>query len=362
MNGNARIVYLVNLVLILTAMPTWAVVDTRDIDAVREKRVLNDQDLSVIDAFMKDAIQELVYTRDFSSVSKTRAIILSRRTASAQYNQKFSDSAHTYITQGFQQAQELDPARCNRVQMNLLVLVYRLADARLIDIAFDWTEAQSAPVRFWAYRVLTGPVVVELVNQGSQTTLTEQILTHLRQGIKAGNPDILDLIISFVGQLSGDTGRDLLNQIVAQRFDVYEHWSVQSPLLDGQVLRILCQHIEANGDDRLECARHFTQLYSYVIQALIQGQSVLKEAVLGDLTAVTVDVEDKCLTGLLGRAQTTLKRAAEKSDMDAIQAEHDRLLGTATTRGELPQALQINYGSLPDGRERTQPKTLPPAP
>lgn len=361
MNGNARIVCLANLILILFALPTWAVVDTHDIDIVRQKSVLNNQDLAVIDAFMKDAIQELVYTRDFSSVAETRDIILSRHTASAQYNQRFSKAAHTYITQGFQQAQKLDPTRCDRVRMNLLILATRLEDPQLIDIAFNWTQAKSAPVRFWANKLLTSPVVVKLVNQGSQPDLTKQILTHLGQEIKAGDPDTLDLMTTFVGQLTGNAGHDLLKQIVAQRFEAYEHWSVQAPLLDGKILGILCQRIQANGNDRLECARDFTQLYSYVMQTLIQGQGVLKEKILADLTAVIVDVESKCLPVLLGHPQTTLKRAAERSDIKAIQAEHDRLLGTATTRGQIPQSLQISYGSLPDGRERTQPKTLPPA-
>ncbi len=359
MNSNTRVVCLISLLLLVISVPTWAVVDTHEVDAVREKRVLDERDLMVIDEFMQDAIKELVYTRDFTAIAKTRSIILSRHTASAQYNQKFTDAALEHIAQGFVLAEEFEVDRRNRVRANLLILVHDLADVRLSDIALEWATDDSEPVRFWAIRCLTSPAMVEAINTGSDSTLSLRVLEQIQQEVAQGNENTLELIVPFAGKLTGDVGRDLWEAIVAQRKSAYEQWAVQSPLLDGQVLRLLNQKIAAEGSDHLDCARDFSQLYSYVFQALIKGQTTLSPAVLKDLTTVIVDIEDRCLGTMLGRPQTTLKRAAENDDLDTIKAEHDRLLGTTTTRGELVQELQISYGSLADGREQTQPKQLP---
>ena len=358
MNSNTRVVCLISLFSLLIVGPTWAVVDTHDVDAVREKRVLDERDLTIIDSFMQDAIQELVYTRDFSSIAKTRSIVLTRRTASAQYNQQFSDSAHKYISQGFVLAQELEPERRNRVYTNLLILIHGLADSHLTDIALDWTVAESEPVSFWAVRALTNSAVVDVINDGSEAALSQRVMEQLQQVVATGNENTLTLIISFIGELKSDAGSDLLKALITQREQVYENGSVKAPLLDGQFLRLLSERIQRNGDDRLEYGPGFCQLYSYVIQTFIKGQGVLSDAVLQDLAAVIVDVEDRCLKTLMEKPQTTFKRAVDSSDLDAIQVEHDRLLGTAAGRGELGKMLQISYGSLMDGRERTQPKQL----
>ena len=80
-------------------------VNTRDIDAVLKKSSIDEQDKKIIDDFLAEAIEELVKTKDFTSIAQVRSVILSRKSSQSQYAQQFSESAHRYIQEGFELAQ-----------------------------------------------------------------------------------------------------------------------------------------------------------------------------------------------------------------------------------------------------------------
>ena len=93
------------LVLVLAAGTTSEAVSTRDIDAVREKGVLDSADLLIIDGFVSEGVQELLSTADFTSIANVRTAILSRDSsttgsAAAQYTEQFSESAYKYVSEG----------------------------------------------------------------------------------------------------------------------------------------------------------------------------------------------------------------------------------------------------------------------
>ena len=92
---------------ILAMNSSTVAVNTRDIDTVLKKSVIDDQDKKIIDDFLSAAVTELVKTRDFTSIAKVRSVILSRKSTQSQYAQQFSESAYTHIQAGFEQAQAL---------------------------------------------------------------------------------------------------------------------------------------------------------------------------------------------------------------------------------------------------------------
>ena len=79
------------------------------------------------------------------------------------------------------------------------------------------------------------------------------------------------------------------------------------------------------------------------------------------LTSVLADIEEKCI-GTLLKPQMTIRRALGGNSMPAILAEHDRLLGSATTTGQLPQTLNFDYSTDPNGPKLTAPIPLPDSP
>ena len=75
-------------------------VSTREIDVCCHKEVLDDGDLQIIDDFVADAVDELVKTKDFTSIARIRTVIIARSSSStdsakAQYAAQFSESAQT---------------------------------------------------------------------------------------------------------------------------------------------------------------------------------------------------------------------------------------------------------------------------
>jgi len=79
------------------------------------------------------------------------------------------------------------------------------------------------------------------------------------------------------------------------------------------------------------------------------------------LASVLADTEDKCI-GILLKPQLTIRRALERNSLPAILAEHDRLLGSATTPGQLPATLKFDYSTTSGGPKRTSPIPLPDQP
>ena len=110
-------------------------------------------------------------------------------------------------------------------------------------------------------------------------------------------------------------------------------------------------------------ARCFAQLYSYAIQRYVKGAGILNDTQKSHLISVIADTEDKCISTLL-KPQTNIRRALtlEQNNLQALLAEHDRLLGNAATPGELPQALSFDYSTNPNGPRLSAPIPLPNPP
>ena len=58
----------------------------------------------------------------------------------------------------------------------------------------------------------------------------------------------------------------------------------------------------------------------------------------------------------------TIRRALERDNIEALKEEHDRLLGTETTPGQLPTMLGFSYNTTDTGIIRTAPIPLPDPP
>ena len=91
----------------------------------------------------------------------------------------------------------------------------------------------------------------------------------------------------------------------------------------------------------------------------LKGKDVLSDTQKGHLASVLVEVQEKCVSRLLGTPQTTFRRALERANPTAIADEHNRLLGSGTTAGQLPSKLGFDYGTDSAGAKRTAPVPLP---
>lgn len=351
--------------LILALSISRAVVDTSRIEVVHKKSVLTPQDLQIIDEFMIDAVGDIVNATNFTDVAKVRAIILNYQSTQAQYADQYSQSALRHISEGLRGAQaSSDRARGFKVMTNLLILADSLKDPRLVDLAIGMIPHESSAVRYWAVRAAADPALWAKLSQ-DPTTATQsagRILTECTQVVGTSSPEVLAVMAEFAGRYDTAQAEELLRRIADVRIAGYADWTVRYELMDIAVLRLLCDKITAGGSPNRELAKRFAQLYSFVVQRHVRGQraGVLKELSRNYLASVIVEIEDKCLSKLLGMRLPALLKAVQDNNLDGLQAEHDGLLGGPNQAGTLVSKLSIDYGSA--GNSRATPLPLPDPP
>lgn len=345
-------------------------VDTRVIDDVLKKTVLGPDDFKAIDAFLAEAVQELVRERDFTTIARSRSVIISRKGEQPQYVQQFLQSAHEHIQDGFAKAEQLSPERRKAtVITNLLILVDGVEDLSLTDMALARVKDDNAVIRYWAVHCLTNPAIVQKLNAGSTTSLATNIATQLSGVVATSNAETLTLIATFAASISVPQGEILLLQVADERIKRYTDWTVRHELSDIALLKLLESKIPVSsqgaggavpaGLGKAALAQRFGQLYSCAIQRYLKGQNVLTETQKGQLVSVLVEVQEKCVSRLLGAPQAGFRRAIERESLTAVQDEHNSLLGGGTTAGQLPSRLGFDYGTDSTGAKRTAPVPLP---
>jgi len=357
---TAIITCAVSICVINVCSTAWGIVDTRAIETVREKSVLNTSDLRAIDVFVQDAVEEVLRARDkdFATIAKTRSILISRQTSNVpnqkQYAQAFLESAETHITAALKEAQALPPARRAKVRVNLLIISQALNRESLVTAALHYLSDPSKPVSYWATQLVTSQAAIAMINSSSPQS--GPLITALNKLALLASPETLSLIIPFAAQLKTAAGQELILTIAEGRIKQYESNSVSHELADIKVLSGLCAQFNANGPSKTQCAQHFAQLLSYAIQRYAKNQARLTDQQKQDLISIIAETEEKCIAGLTKQPQTTLRRAIERGDMTALMTEHDRLLGSAAEKGVLPELLHFSYKA--GKQEQDMPLTL----
>jgi hypothetical protein len=322
-------------------------VDTQEIGRVRDKGVLDSQDFQIIDNFVAEAVQELVDSRDFTSISKLRITILTysssnSESAAAQYSDQFAKSANKYIPSAFEQASVINrPENQFRAKLNLLMLVDGLEDVQLLDSAMSRLNDANAVLRYWAVHSVTNPGITAKLNSSEVGKgKAREIVKALSNGLEGFSPEALGLIADFAANIDVRGGTELLIKTADARISQYADWSVENELLDVKILKLLADKLQ-DGD--MAAGRRFAQLYSYVFQRYVKGFDVLSENQKGQLMSILVEIEMSSVSKLMDMPQSTIKKVIEQKEYSLLMREHDRLLGSEAGAGELPAKFNFSY-------------------
>ena len=344
-------------------------IDTRGIEAVRAKKVLEAADLQAIDAFVAQAVSEILNTDDFSSVSSIRSIILansaSNEAGQVQFVQQFSESARKHITAALQKAEGLtQPGRSFKVITNLLMVVNGLANPQLVDIPLKYMDSKNSVISYWAVNCLTNPELVDKLSSARDSDTVRKIISRLDAVIPTAGPETLGLIASFANSSKSPEAENLLFKVADRRIASYADWSVKHELLDATILQMLSDRMSATNPDKATAGQRFCQLFSYVFQRYIKGADSLSSSHKEQLASVLVETERTSLSKLTGKPQASVKKAIESGDLNALLQEHNNLLGDTSKPGQLLTVLGLDYGKDKSGTAMTQPTQLasPPQP
>ena len=343
-----------------------------DIESVRSKEVLDSQDLQIIDDFVAQAVQDLVDTEDFTSIAKTRSVILAHKNPGkgpqAQYAGQFSESANRYISAALKKTSALeDKERRVKVILNLLILVDNLQDPRLAELALKMLNDENTVIRYWAVHCVTNPDMIRQLDLGevADLELAVRIAEKLDGLLEQACSEITALAAGFAAEVRIQQGQDLLMKIADMRISKYADWTVDYEFLDTVILKLLYDKMSSAATGKSAIGLRFAQLYSYVMQRYIKdtnGGNFLSAAQRHRSASVLVEIERACIGPLLGMPQLVIKRAVEQMDATALLLEHSRLFGDETRAGQLAQKLEFDYGTGPDGNKRTAPLALPEPP
>lgn len=355
--------------LLLVLNPAFGAISTKEINDVRKKEVLGTKDKQIIDDFVAEAVQELVKTRDFSSVGQIRTAILTRVSsdrpgAQAQYRTQFFESAYKYISEALKQAAGLPEDRKFKVTVNLLILVDRLENLRLIDLVTEMLKDENTVIRYLAVHSITNPGITKQLNsqEPDNSKLARRIAEQLRGLVDSSSPETIALMAKFAAEVKIPQGEELLLQIADVRIKRHADWAVKHEFLDTTILKSLLEKLSSEGSGKPVIARRFAQLYSYVIQRYIKGRNYLSAAQKRRLASVLVETEHKCVRKKIFEPTIKIKKAVEQADYETLWLEHSSLFGDETRAGQLTRKLKFHYGLDPNGNERTAPLTLPEPP
>ena len=234
---------------------------------------------------------------------------------------------------------------------------------------------QNMVIRYWAVHCLTNPAITQQLNSAatSNPQLATTIAEQLKEIVGTSKPEILVHIARFAANVNIPEGEELLLQVADERIKRYADWTVKHEFYDIIILKLLESKITLPSQDpaatapttslsKPAIAQRFAQLYSYVIQRHIKGKDILNETPKQHLASVLIEIEDKCISRLIGEPQVTIRRAIERNNMTALSDEHNRLLGDETTAGQLPSKFGFDYSTTPNGPKRTAPIPLPEKP
>jgi len=372
MKRKCVILAVVGASLLLVGQSVFGAIDTRGIERVRNKTVLDSGDFKIIDGFVSDTVHSLMITEDFSSVAQVRKMLVSRSqsaldSAKVQYSRQFVESSVKHIEVAMGQLSNIrDEQRRFLLSVNLLILVDQLVDElraiELADLATVKIKDENTVVRYWAVKCVANSRVLNL---GQKPDVNQRIFRALTNVVESSGSEILKAMSEFSASVKGPQGEALLLQIADMRLKAYSEWTVEGEYLDGSVLKSLWRRRDVIGANRTAIDQRFGQLYSYVMQRFIKnldGGEFLSDRSRAWTESVLIEIEQVCISKVLGKTQAIKTIVRKGKDVNRLAQEHDRLLGSSSGRGALSVKLGYNDYPIANGEFSPAPLRLPERP
>ena len=363
---NKGIISAALLLSVLTVNTNLRAFYTGDIRKVRVKGVLETRDFETIDRFVERAVNALITTQDFSSICQIRRTILqysnsNEASARQQYRDQFLRSAHQYIAAALQTASTLKPKQKRfGILTNLLILIDEIGQLQLAELAIPMLKNDSPAVRYRAVHCLTNQNILRQLTTGSDTAIisAQTIADRFKDVVEQCSSNTLGLMADFAARVDIDASGELLLRIADKRIKKYAEWTVENEHVDIVILPALCTKMIAQNNQSGDFGRRFGQLFSYAIQRYVKGKNFLNDEQNRRLASLLAESEARCISNILAQPQNTIRQAIAQKAYKTLERERSRLFGDETKAGELAVKFGFNYGTNPDGSERTAPPIL----
>ena len=339
-------------------------INTRNIDRIRKKDVLESQDSQVIGTFIDNWLEELQFTEDFSSIATLKSTFEARTASSNQasadqYDKVFfellASKAKNALSDQKNGVLEED-SKAILVTLNILITVSDLQDKRLANLAMEYSDSSNVAIRYAAIKAVANKKVVSALNNSisANINLIDSLVEKFSAILETEQaPQIVSLIAVFAGGIDNSATKDLMLVLADKRITQYTDWSVVNEAVDAEILNIMADKIKRTAvkESKSQLTAKFAQLYSCAIQRYIAGQNILSDKQLSDLKTVIAGTENGAISDLTGSLATAIKKALTKKDKSqSLILAADMMLGSSAGKGMLAEAIDFDYGV--DGENR----------
>ena len=367
---KASWLFFIAFVVFLLPITCLAAGGSTQLQLIREKvgsGKLSDHDIKAIGAFVDEQLELMLFESDIAVIVDLRCGIVNEKGESpSQYWLEYIRAVKKGMESTFKNLEhQPDSARKTYLQLNLLILASEMESLQMAEFGLGMMSNPNAAIQYWAIKTIASPAIAEQLSSPvtEDPDLKAKIMATLKASVRKGlYSSSLAEVIGFLNSFENKSANELLCQITEKRIADYESWSVEYELLEADLLKALAKKtVLANSvPERAACAKAYAQLYSYVIQRFLLGQTVLSEESLMQLTSVIADVEATTIGPgkFLDMNQQSLKQAIIQKDYDDLLNEHDKLLGSENRAGRLGLELKFDYGKDSKGDPITAPKKL----
>ncbi len=350
-------------------------INTRGIDQIRKKDVLESQDSQIIGSFIDSWLEELQFTEDFSSIATLKSTfearaVSSNQASADQYDKVFFEllaSKAKNALNGQKNGVIEEDSKAILVTLNILITVSDLQDKRLANLAMDYSDSSNVAIRYSAIKAVANKEVVSALNNSisANINLIDSLTEKFSAILKAEqSPQIVGLIAVFAGEIDNSATKDLMLVVADKRITQYMDWSVTSEAIDAEILDVMANKIKRTAvkESKSQLTAKFAQLYSCAIQRYIDGQNILSDKQLSDLRTVIAATENGAISDLTGSLATAIKKALTKKDKSqSLILAADMILGSSEGKGMLAEVIDFDYGTDSENRNYTPAKINEPA-
>ncbi|OQY06170.1 MAG: hypothetical protein B6I25_04435 [Planctomycetales bacterium 4572_13] len=321
----------------------------------------------VISKFWRASLDQMLLTD-----SSRECVEIRKQLAEEKGSEYLSHYAATYIAEAknaietaFVDAQRIEGIEQRQMlERNLMILTAELKSPGLSSLALQRLDAEDAVTRYWAFKAVTSPAVIEQLTSditGDEKT-TEAILSGFKKHISVEpQAEIQKRVVRFCMAFDDPLARDILVLIADRRIKAYRDWTVSDEMLDITVLTALgnVAMLRQEPADKTLFGRKFAELYALIIQRYLKGKDALSKDQRTRLLTVIAEVDQTALGKTMGIKTgifTSLKRRA------GMEREYEVLFGDRMRSGLLAEKFKFDYGKDASGKPVTAPPELGPIP
>jgi len=243
------------LALATAVTPAGAVVTTRQIDGIRAKPVLRDeQDLALIDTFVKEQFLAMMRAPTPAGMVEPRRNLVAKTSgrSGSSYADRFAQAVQLGCREAFARAGEMtDSGLAEQLRLSAVLVLVDTDNPLLLDDLLRLTEDKAATIRYWALSGLTTDAMFSFLSaSGANSSTLRSLVAQLDTVVQHESNGLVIAKIAAASRLfranDAKATADLLHKCVQRRLLQYRNWTVQHEISDLETLRQLFTLIAAN--------------------------------------------------------------------------------------------------------------------